>query len=443
MIVLIEMNDNLTVKPYHLNTQSVANKLVGTMFGWRKKDSSDLQNICPYCNTPNEIGSKECKLCYYDLTVSARDQPMATPSSTESDIMTTLLGDDTSDEEEEDYAVEAILSLDEVTIDIDQFEANNLDEEGQFEFIASSGPTLSEVQDYSTPDEVELSPDDAPKQESNFIVPEANPLDEVAEPVHTGQGSLFLDSNDSDGDFSDAVGPNQLRNMEPEIISEGLQETSVSLASAISEETNETPELPDIPDSATDLPAEITPDIPDLPEAATTDEIDDTPMVPDIPEDTLDDVTTDIEEDTPVVPDIPEDVASEATVQTPEVPDIPLDNDESMQQNDASTAVTPAPTPQFNGRIWPWPAKDAWDERQVYREVVSMLELIKTGKLTQTAQQLDNLGPHLDGNLDMLAHIGTIMRYLGREEHLQWMLKMAQTTYPSDPNVARAIAHLS
>lgn len=443
MIVLIEMNDNLTVKPYHLNTQSVANKLVGTMFGWRKKDSSDLQNICPYCNTPNEIGSKECKLCYYDLTVSARDQPMATPSSNESDIMTTLLGDDTSDEEEEDYAVEAILSLDEVTIDIDQFEANDPDEEGQFEFIASSGPTLSEVQDYSTPDEVELSPDDAPKQESNFIVPEANPLDEVAEPVHTGQGSLFLDSNDSDGDFSDAVGPNQLRNMEPEIISEGLQENSVSLASAISEETNETPELPDIPDSATDLPAEITPDIPDLPEAATTDEIDDTPMVPDIPEDTLDDVTTDIEEDTPVVPDIPEDVASEATVQTPEVPDIPLDNDESMQQNDASTEVTPAPTPQFNGRIWPWPAKDAWDERQVYREVVSMLELIKTGKLTQTAQQLDNLGPHLDGNLDMLAHIGTIMRYLGREEHLQWMLKMAQTTYPSDPNVARAIAHLS
>ena len=443
MIVLIEMNDNLTVKPYHLNTQSVANKLVGAMFGWRKKDSSDLQNICPYCNTPNEIGSKECKLCYYDLTVSARDQPMATPSSNESDIMTTLLGDDTSDEEEEDYAVEAVLSLDEVTIDIDQFEANDPDEEGQFEFIASSGPTLSEVQDYSTPDEVELSPDDAPKQESNFIVPEANPLDEVAEPVHTGQGSLFLDSNDSDGDFSEAVGPNQLRNMEPEIISEGLQETSVSLASAISEETNETPELPDIPDSATDLPAEITPDIPDIPEAATTDEIDDTPMVPDIPEDTLDDGTTDTEEDTPVVPDIPEDVASEATVQTPEVPDIPLDNDESMQQNDASTAVTPAPTPQFNGRIWPWPAKDAWDERQVYREVVSMLELIKTGKLTQTAQQLDNLGPHLDGNLDMLAHIGTIMRYLGREEHLQWMLKMAQTTYPSDPNVARAIAHLS
>ena len=34
--------------------------------------------------------------------------------------------------------------------------------------------------------------------------------------------------------------------------------------------------------------------------------------------------------------------------------------------------TTAAPIPQFNGRIWPWPAKQAWDERQVYRGVVAM-----------------------------------------------------------------------
>ena len=129
--------------------------------------------------------------------------------------MTTLLDDDAMLDIEEEHAVEAVLSLDEVTIDIDQFEANNPDDEGQFEFIASTGPTLSEVQDYSKPDEVELSPNDAPKQESEFTVPQANPLDEVAEPVHTGQGSLFLDLANSDGDFSDAVGPNEARSMEP------------------------------------------------------------------------------------------------------------------------------------------------------------------------------------------------------------------------------------
>ena len=54
--------------------------------------------------------------------------------------MTTLLGEDDATDEEEDYAVEAVLSLDEVTIDIDQFETGGSEEEGQFEFIASSGP---------------------------------------------------------------------------------------------------------------------------------------------------------------------------------------------------------------------------------------------------------------------------------------------------------------
>jgi len=387
MIVLIEMNYNSTVKPYHLNTQSVAYRLVGSMFGWRKKGSSNLQNLCPYCGTPNEIGAKECKLCYYDLTVSAREQPMATPSSAESEIMTTLLGDDTDDSQGEDYAVEAVLSLDEVTIEIDQFAADDSAEEGKFDFITSSGPTLSEVQDYADPEEVELSPEDAPESKVDFIVPESNPLEEVAEPIHTGQGSLFLDSVNSDDDFTGSVGPNKLPNMEPELLTEENQPSTVSLASAISNEVIEaTPELPDIPD---------------------------------------DDVTS-----------LPDD--------TPDVPDIPIDNNiqsEAIQTSENHT--TAAPMPQLNGRIWPWPAKQAWDERQVYREVVAMLELIKTGKLTQTAQQLDNLGPHLDGNLDMLAHIGTIMRYLGREEHLQWMLKMAQTNYPNDSNVIRAIAHLS
>ena len=393
------------------------------MFGWRKKDTSDSQNICPYCGTPNEIDSTECKLCYYDLTVSARDQPMAPPSSTESDIMSTLLNEDNSFDEEEDYAVEAVLSLEEVTIDIDQFEANNPDDEGQFEFIASTGPTLSEVQDYSKPDEVELSPDDAPVQKSEFIVPEANPLDEVQEPVHTGQGSLFLDSDDSDEDFSDAVGPSQLVNMAPQIISEKAEETNISLTSAISqEETSETPELPDIFQQQSNVQIDSTPELPEIPENYSVAEI----------------------EDTPALPDIPDDINEVSQDDTPEVPDLPLDDADAVAQGDTdSNQSVPAPMPQFNGRIWPWPAKEAWDERQVYQEVVTMLELIKTGKLTQTAQQLDNLGPHLDGNLDMLAHIGTILRYLGREEHLQWMLKMAQSTYPSDPNVTKAITHLS
>ena len=99
--------------------------------------------------------------------------------------MTTLLGEDAIEAGDDDYAVEAVLSLDDVTIEIDQFDTSEAGQEAEFAFIASSGPTLSEVQDYTKPEEVELSPDDAPKKQVDFVVPNSNPLDEVAEPVHT------------------------------------------------------------------------------------------------------------------------------------------------------------------------------------------------------------------------------------------------------------------
>ena len=414
MIVLIQMNYIMTVKPYHLNTLSLAVILVSNLFGWRKKDTSDEHNICPYCNTPNPLDAKECKLCYYNLDRSARDQPMATPSATESDIMLTLLDQELDEEGEDDFAVEAVLSLEDVTIEVDQFEVEDSGQDAGFDFISSSGPTLSEVQDYEIPQEVELSKEDAPTKEIDFVVPVGNPLDEVAEPVHTGQGSLFTVDADNNDDLTGSVGPST-ENMQPEIIEEEIPTPDLPLSTAFNTEAPTTPEVPEIPNVEQPTPAaEITPDVPEIP-----DSVDITPDVPEIPQGNS---------------------VTEAAVSTPEVPDIPVTNS-SARQN--ITAPIEAPEPQHNGRIWPWPAKEAWDERQVYREVVAMLELIKTGKLTQTAQQLDNLGPHLDGNLDMLVHIGTIMRYLGREEHLQWMLKMAQITYPNDSNIAKAMAHLS
>ena len=427
MIVLIQMNYIMTVKPYHLNTLSLALILVGNLFGWRKKDTSDEQNICPYCNTPNPLDAKECKLCYYDLDRSARDQPMATPSATESDIMLTLLDQELDEEDEDDFAVEAVLSLEDVTVEVDQFEVEDSGQDAGFDFISSSGPTLSEVQDYEIPQEVELSKDDAPSKQIDFVVPVGNPLDEVAEPVHTGQGSLFTVDSDNNQDLSGSVGPTT-EHMQPEIIEEAIPTPDIPLAAAFNTEVSTTPEVPEIPNIEQPTQAvEITPDVPEIP-----DPVDITPDVPEIP---------DSVEITPDVPEIPQsNSVTEPAVTTPDVPDIPTTNSSASQ---SITAPIEAPEPQHNGRIWPWPAKEAWDERQVYREVVAMLELVKTGKLTQTAQQLDNLGPHLDGNLDMLIHIGTIMRYLGREEHLQWMLKMAQITYPNDSNIVKAVTHLS
>ena len=438
------------MKPHYLNTQPLGRYWVGSMFGWRKKESSEETNPCPYCNTPNSLEAKECSLCYYNLDKSARDQPMAEPSSSQSDIMTTLLGDDIEDEQEE-HAVEAVLSLDEVTIEIDQFDVNQTDQE--FDFIKSSGPTLSEVQDYHQPEEVELDKSDAPKDNVEFDLPQFNPIEEVAEPVHTGKGGLYSadDSSENSEDFSGTVGPAEIKsNMKPEIITEAEEHTETSLASAaVNDEPVSTPDIPDFDSS------EQTETI--QPSIEMTEEQVSTPEIPDFDEE---DNSTEVQESepsesptisTPDIPDFDEEDNSNETseaetnvaqsVSTPDIPDIPESDDDV--QTSSSPQPSPAPKVQHGNRIWPWPAGEVWDDRQVYREVVSMLELIKTGKLTQTAQQLDNLGPHLSSNLDMLAHIGTILRYLGREEHLQWMLTMAKTLHPDDDNVSKAIAHLS
>ena len=395
------------------------------MFGWRKKNTSEDEKICPYCNTPNHVEAENCTLCYYEFDRSARDQPMAAPSSSDSEILSTLMSDDFEEFEEED-AVEAVITLDEVTVEVDQFDQSSNDSD-TFQFIESSGPTLSEIKNYQTPDEVQLSESDAPSKEVDFVVPDSNPLEEVAEPVHTGQGSLFSVYSESDFDV-DEVQKTSLpipgkTNMDPQIISEADEVGEIDLSVAINqdESNHEIPDLPEDIDEPSNEISEVvakTPEVPDIPEQITN-----TPEIPEIP-----DISSEIVE-TPEVPDV-----SNEIVGTPEAPEIPV----QIEQK-----VKPSPVPQHNNRIWPWPAKQPWDERQVYREVVSLLELVKNGKLVQAAEVIDKLGPHLDNNLDMLTHIGTVMRYLGREEHLQWMLKMAQTVYPNDQRVSTAITHLS
>ena len=414
------------------------------MFGWRKKDASSEENLCPYCNSPNPPGAEQCSLCYYELNRSARDQPMAPPSSTDSEIMSTLLSEGFDEFEEED-AVEAVLTLDDVTVEVDQFELSN-DEEEDFQFIDSSGPTLSETKDYQTPQEVQLEKSDAPTKDVDFVVPDSNPLEEVAEPVHTGQGSLFSVSSESDFSMEEvqnsAIGEPGKTNMEPQVINEMNEESDVDLTANAAVTKMDTPDIPEIPDSPSIVSTPIVPEIPEhaqtvstTPPQVTTPSVPDVPDVPEAPEVTL---TPEI----PDVPDVPDVAEVPESISTPDIPDVP-EKEVAKTVTDEQPKQAIAPTPQHNGRIWPWPAKQPWDERQVYREVVSMLESVKSGKLVQTAQTLDNLGPHLSMNLEMLIHIGTVMRYLGREEHLQWMLKMAQTVYPNDERVTSAIAHLS
>ena len=376
--------------------------LVGSVFRRRKGGIQDEANVCPYCEFVNQDGAENCAQCYYSLNLAPRDQPMATPATTGSELLSTLM--EHSELEEEEMAVEAVLSLDDVSVEIDQYEDVKQEDKDAFQFISGSSPTLSQTVEFETPEEVELDASDAPSNAVVFEMGDEDPLGDEMEPVHTGLGKLYSPSvkTESDDDLMGSVGP-----------APGGPPT--------------TPDLPDLPgESPVDVGAlPITQAIAAAPEPI--------PVI------------------TPELPDAM-DAITPAHVKAPQIPDLPKAEPEPADAPESDTVTpvvsdevpsAPVPEPQENVRIWPWPAQEPWDPRQVYREVVAILEAIKSGKLPVAAQTLDVLGPHLEHNLDMLLHIGASMRQLGREEHLQWTLAMAKHVHPNNEHVAAAVAQLS
>ena len=386
------------------------------MFGRRNKSSGDDDNACPYCEFVNQENAESCSQCYYVFAASARDQPTAAPSTSGNELMSLLLSADLESPDEEEYAVEAILTLEDAAVEISQYETAN--EDDSFEFIGGAGPTLAQTIDYVKPEEVRLQVSDAPATPSSFELDEYDPLQDVPEPVHSGLGNLYspMVKAETDDDLLGSVGPKSSVAMTPDIPDiPDMLPSKGGLASAMHQPRPTSKPIP------APLPAPIPKAIPaPIPKAIPA------PIPKTIPK-----------------PSLP--FAVSATVSTPSVqattPELSVE-EEKKEEVVEQVAEKPAPIPQMNGRIWPWPAKDAWSAAQVYREVVSALEQVKSGNLKDAGETLDNLGPHLSENLDMLLHIGIVMTYLGRKEHLQWTLAMAQRTYPNDEYVSSALARL-
>jgi hypothetical protein len=381
------------------------------MFGKRNKAGKDVANACPYCEYSNAENAESCSQCYYVFAASARDQPIPEPSTSGSDLMSLLLSDEMESPDEDDYAVEAVLTLEDAAVEISQYETAN--EDDSFQFIGGGSPTLAKTVDYVKPEEVELQVSDAPTTPSNFEIGTYDPLQEVAEPIHTGLGNLYspMVKTETDDDLLGSVGP----------------KASVPM----------TPDIPDIPDIipskgglAATMHKPISPPTPTpLPSAAPSEKM--ATPIPQIPKAKTQPISPPT---SPVTAEVPK-------VEKVVTPQLPIE-EEKREEVVEQVTEKPAPIPQTNGRIWPWPAKDEWNAAQVYREVVTALEQVKSGNLNEAAKTLDNLGPHLSENLDMLLHIGIIMRYLGRSEHLQWTLAMAQRTYPNNEHVSSALARL-
>jgi hypothetical protein len=405
--------------------------VVGGMFRRRKDGNSEEGNVCPYCEFVNEDAVESCSQCYYSMNLAPRDQPMATPSITGSDLLNTLMSE--AEIEEDELTVEAVLSLEDVSVEIDQYEDTKQEEKDAFQFITGSTPTLSQTVEFESPEEVELDVSDAPANPVMFDMGDEDPLGKPMEPVPIGLGKLYSPSvqTEKDDDLMGTIGPIAGQGTAtPEIpvfanLTQPTQQPLSNGAQALPRATL-TPTVALSPNSAVSETAGVTatPDVPDLNQSAS---VPDTPEVPIVDESTTQ----------PSTPELPGSVELTPATTTP---DLPATGD--VAQVAVEVEQSPA-IPQIGTRIWPWPAREEWDAHQVYREVVALLEFIKVGQLTKAAETLDSLGPHLEHNFDMLLHIGSAMRALDREEHLQWTLAMAKHVHPNNEHVVAAVAQLS
>ena len=324
---------------------------------------------------------------------------------------------DEDDSWEEGEALDVVLTLDQDPLEVEQYEATNFEAEEpeKIGFMDSSSP---EMHDTVSHEPVEVSAEDVGKEIKNVPKLEftkTDPFAEVPEPIHQGKGALFSPSTSAkmDDDLLGHVGGSELPSLPPDDLYENKIDLTVKKAPAPTPATV-LPNLPDIPGNST--PVEQTKSV-------------DAPMtVAEVAQDEL-----------KSQPEVADETAQEGNPEqiAPSVENvIGSDVPETVQE-------TTPPSSDLDNRIWPWPIGEAWDARQVHREVVSALEQVKSGKRDEASATIDGLGPHLTNeNVDLIYHIGMVLKQLNRTDEVKSMLAKANEIMPGNEHVVSATAHL-
>ena len=332
-----------------------------------------------------------------------RDQGEPISTEVSDSIFDELMADD-DDSWEEGDALDVVLTLDQDPLEVDQYEVTDFDAEEpeKIGFMESSSPELHDTVDHEP---VEIHADEVGEEIKNVPKLEftkADPFDEVPEPVHQGKGAVFSPNTPSkvDDDLLGHVGGSELPSLPPDELYENKIDFTAKKAPA--------------PTPAVVLPQMSKIDPTPAPSVA-------------LPQ--------------PVSEPVTQQTVSEPTPQEEPVAE-EVDTTQTVEQETKKELVA-IPTPDVPSRIWPWAEADAWDARQVHREVVSALELVKSGKNEDAASTIDTLGPHLtDENVDLIYHIGMVLKQLGRTDEVKVMLDRAKIAMPNNEHVSSAVAHL-
>ncbi|MEC8998231.1 MAG: hypothetical protein VX909_03170 [Candidatus Thermoplasmatota archaeon] len=400
---------------------------------WRKEQSQGV--VCPSCQHSNQEGAAVCTRCYYQLDRPSFKQTSGIGANESSDLLDELVSEIEKQENEDEGWVAPSFSMDDVTVDVAQYEDNDhvtLNQQPDFTSILNPPPPMEE-------EEYELSSEDSPQFVKKFEVPESpddseeaeetehkpielvQPTAETPEHVEVVSASEVPDTNgwsfpeettpvtdpaDFDGDgvvdeyeaaFASPIsisGENQEPPQEPR--RRTPEEEQVEESELVEESDASSDPLSELPPAPTSLP------IPRLNAEPVPEQVE--------PQETHD--------TTPALPPAP------------------------VQPWDTANDVVMTSTPE-GARFWPWEQQEEWPLAEVKKQLSAALRAAKEQNIAEATVLIDEVGPHIGTRTpDVVAvlfyAVGKLLTSIGRPRAVERMVEAASLTYPDSPEIVLA-----
>ncbi len=397
---------------------------------------------CPLCGMNSPEGTAECPRCYYQLERGILEQEDQQVNEQADGLFDELNSDEVEEEEEEelvDWTAHSF-DVDDMTIEVSQYDDSDIVNIDAAPGFATYGkqPELADHPEPTDedPTDWELHPEDAPEDVERFVVPkqqEVHPEEDIIDfkvdlvvPLLPKQAAGGEDVDDDDS--APLHDPSAVPDEEPV---EQRSESTTSTAVVSVTEVSSAPEVVE-PVEPEPSPSSLPP-LPTRPTEVNNGALAAMPKLPSLPGAGEAPVS-------PAVPTLPSQPtaapSADAFEEKPETQETAADAAESSGQTAAAGA------PALSDRLWPWPQTDAWDDLDVRRSLREVMEQVKSGSLATAARALDKLGPHIGDRVELIFHVGVVLKKLERENDLARMLEAGQRLHPDDENVANAVKSL-
>ncbi|PDH26663.1 MAG: hypothetical protein CND85_02420 [Marine Group II euryarchaeote MED-G33] len=383
------------------------------MFGRKRKKETDGQ-MCPLCQLVNAQDAETCTRCYYEFTIAAHRQTVSEITDEETGgLFDALMEEDEEDEDDSplvDWTSHSF-SMDDMTVEVSPY-----DEQGLVEVDQS----VSMDHQFDAPQQVARVKGKQEEEEEEYVLTAADAPKNVTK-FDTGDGpDLAFQEEEYSTPVVKLVEMTESADIEPVQSASEVQDDDSSHG-----ETETTPE----PESEAQPIPEVSPPVPSIPAIPPTPiapAVASTPAIPAIPPTSIAPAVA----STPAIPANPPVPAIPSTPTVPNVPVVP-----------AVSSPTSVPTPASTG-IWPWPQSDAWDDATVRKMLRDAMESAKSGDIDTSKRTLVTLGPHLGDRIDLVFHIGVLLKKFKQEEVMCRMIEAARVQHPTSPDVAKAVQHL-